>query len=384
MKFVGLILRNMTHSLRRTLLTIASIAVALFLFSTLRTVITAFNAAVEVADETRLIVRRSTSLVFPLPLAYRDRIAAVEGVSGVSWANWFGGEYQEPKNFFAKFAVDVDTYFDLYPELLIPPDQMAAFKADQTGCLVGSALAKKYGFKIGDTIPIVGDIYPYPDGNEWRFVVRGIYEPETPDVDANTLYFNWDYLNQTMGDRGIVGIYIVKLASASQTAAVCQRLDATFANSSYETKTETEAAFQASFVGMMGNIGFLVSVIGAAIVFAIALVTFNTMMMAARERTKEIAVMKTLGFTDGAVLGLIVAEATLISLIGGVLGIGLATAAYNLTGFNLGGFVPSFMVKPSTVLLGLALSLAMGILSGLIPAIQAARMPIAQALREAV
>ena len=382
MKFLGLILRNMTHSRRRTILTVLSIGVALFLVTTLRTVITAFNAAVEVADETRLIVRRSTSLVFPLPLSYRDRISAVDGVTGVTWANWFGGQYQEPKNFFAKFAVDVDTYFDLYPELLVPPDQMAAFKADQAGCIVGSGLAKTYGFKVGDTVPIVGDIYPYPDGNEWRFNVRAIYEPAERDVDANTFYFNWDYLNQTMGDRGIVGIYIVKLANAGQAAAVSERIDGMFANSPYETKTETEAAFQAGFVSMMGNIGFLVSVIGAAIVFAIALVTFNTMMMAARERTKEIAVMKTVGFTDGAVLGLIVAEATIISLLGGLLGIGLATLLWNGMNSNLGGFVPSFTVKPATVLIGLVLALAMGILSGLIPAVQAARLPIARALRE--
>jgi putative ABC transport system permease protein len=384
MKFLGLVFRNMTHSLRRTILTIASIFIALFLFTTLRTVITAFNSAVDVADDTRLIVRRSTSLVFPLPLAYRDRIAGVDGVTGVSWANWFGGMYQEPQNFFAKFGVDVNTYFDMYPELQVPADQMAAFKADRAGTIVGSGLARTYGFKIGDTIPIVGDIYPYPDGNEWRFTVRGIYDSDQADVDKNTMYFNWDYLNQTMGDPGIVGIYIVKLASASQGAAVSERIDAMFANSPYETKTETEAAFQASFVGMMGNIGFLISVIGAAIVFAIALVTFNTMMMAARERTKEIAVMKTVGFTDMAVLGLIVAEATIISLIGGAAGIGFATGLYAALKTNLGGFVPSFTVKPATILFGLGLSLAMGVLSGLIPAIQAARLPIARALREAV
>ncbi|HEX7879271.1 MAG TPA: FtsX-like permease family protein [Candidatus Eisenbacteria bacterium] len=384
MKFLGLIFRNMTHSRRRTILTILSIAVALFLFATLRTVLTAFNAAIEVADDTRLIVRRSTSLVFPLPVAYRDRIAGVNGVTAVSWGNWFGGIYQDPQKFFAKFGVDVDTYFDMYPELLLPPEQLAAFKADRTGCVVGSGLAKKYGFKVGDTLPIVGTIYPYPDGNEWRFTVRGIYTPETPDVDDLSMYFNWDYLNQTMGDPGIVGFYIVKLADSGQTAVVGDRIDGLFANSPYETKTETEAAFQAGFLSMIGNIGFLVSIIGAAIVFAIALVTFNTMMMAARERTKEIAVMKTLGFSDGSILGLIVAEATFISLIGGALGIGLATFLYWATGFDLMGFVPSFLVKPATIGYGLLLSLGMGVLSGLIPALQAARMPISRALREGV
>jgi putative ABC transport system permease protein len=382
MKFLGLIFRNMTHSTRRTVLTVLSIVIALFLFCTLRTVITALNATVEIADDTRLIVRRSTSLVFPLPRSYRDRIAGVEGVTGVSWGNWFGGQYQDPRNFFAKFGVDVDTYFDMYSELLVPADQMAAFKADRSGCLVGSTLARTYNFKIGDVIPIVGDIYPYPDGNEWRFTVRGIYDAREPDVDKNTMYFNWDYLNQTMGDPGIVGFYIVKLASARDAAAVSERIDGLFANSPYETKTETEAAFQAGFLSMMGNIGFLVSVIGAAIVFAITLVTFNTMMMAARERTKEIAVMKTVGFTDAAVLGLVVGEATLISLIGGALGIGLATLIWWGMQSNLAGFVPSFVVKPSTIGWGLVISLGMGILSGVIPAIQAARLPIARAFRE--
>jgi putative ABC transport system permease protein len=380
MKFAGLVFRNMLHSRRRTILTVLSITVALFLFATLRTVVTSFNAAVEVADETRLIVRRSTSLIFPLPLAYRDRISRVDGVEAVSWANWFGGIYQEPKNFFAKFAVDVNSYFDLYPELLVPPDQLAAFKEERTACLVGEGLARKYGFKIGDTVPIVGDIYRHPDG-EWRFVVRGIYRPAEPDVDANTLYFHWDYLNQTVGDAGQVGVYVVKLANSSQAGAVGRRIDALFANSNAETRTETEAAFQLGFVSMLGNIGFLVAAIGSAVVFAIVLVTFNTMMMAARERMKEIAVMKTLGYPDGLIFGLLVAESTLISLIGGSLGLTVAAVLYAATNFTAGGLVPNFVVRPQTAVLGFGLSLFMGIASGLVPAIQASRLRISEALR---
>lgn len=383
MKFAGLVFRNMLHSKRRTILTVLSIMVALFLFATLRTVVTAFNAAVATADDTRLIVRRSTSLVFPLPMAYYDRLTRVDGVEGVSWANWFGGIYQEPKNFFAKFAVDVNSYFDLYPEIVVPPDQMAAFKAERTACIVGSGLAKKYGFKVGDTIPIVGDIYPHPDG-EWRFVVRGIYTPGKDDVDANTMYFHWDYLNQTIGDAGMVGIYVLKLTDPGLTAAVAQRVDALFANSNAETKTETEAAFQLGFVSMLGNIGLLVAIIGSAVVFAIVLVTFNTMMMAARERTKEIAVMKTLGYPDGLIFGLLVAESTLISLLGGALGLTIAAVTYAATNFTAGGLVPSFTVKPQTMLLGFGLSLVMGISSGVVPAIQASRLKIAEALRGAL
>jgi putative ABC transport system permease protein len=382
MKFLVLVLRNMVRSKRRTFFTVGSILVALFLFATLRTVVTAFNSAVEVADDTRLVVRRSTSLVFPMPLSYRDRIAQVEGVSGVTYANWFGGEYQEPQNFFAKFAVDADTYFEIHPEYLMPPDQLAAFKGERTACIVGSGLAQKFGFKIGDTIPILGTIFPHPDGGEWRFVVRGIYEPETAGVDPNTMFFRWDYLNETIGDAGMVGFYVVKLDDPSRTVSVIGTIDEKFANSSYETKTETEAAFQAGFVSMMGNIGFLVTVIGSAVVFAIVLVTFNTMMMAARERTRELATMKALGFTDATILGLIMAEATLLSLAGGVLGLLLAVGVSPVIGAQLSGFVPSFVVKPSTVGWGLLLSLGMGLFSGLVPAIQASRLSIAGALRQ--
>lgn len=381
MKFLGLIIRNLFHSRRRTIFTILSITIALFLFTTLRTVITAFNSAVEVADAARLIVRRSTSLVFPLPLSYRDRIAAVDGVTGITWANWFGGQYQEPRNFFAKFAVDSKTYFDIYPELEIPADQMRAYQAERSAAIVGEGLARKYGFKLGDTIPVTGTIYPHPEG-EWRFVVRGIYHPRTPDVDSNTMYFHWDYLNQTMGDAGQVGIYIIRLGNPELTGRVTGEIDAKFANSPAETKTETEEAFQLSFISMMGNIAFLVNAIGAAVIFAILLVTFNTMMMAARERTGEIAIMKALGYGDGLILWLVIGEAVLISLAGGLLGTLGAWAIFSVFDFNAGGMVPSFIVKPQTIVFGLLLSLAMGILSGVVPAIQASRLRIAQAFRE--
>jgi putative ABC transport system permease protein len=381
MKFLGLVIRNLFHSRRRTIFTILSITIALFLFTTLQTVITAFNSAVEFADAARLIVRRSTSLVFPLPLAYRERIAAVDGVTGITWANWFGGVYQDPKQFFAKFAVDSKTYFDIYPEIEVPADQMKAYQSERTATIVGEGLAKKYGWKIGDTIPITGTIYPHPDG-EWRFIVRGIYHPRSSDVDANTMYFHWDYLNQTFQEAGIVGIYIIRLASPDLSARVASDIDAAFANSPAETKTETEEAFQASFISMMGNIAFLVNAIGAAVVFAILLVTFNTMMMAARERTGEIAIMKALGYGDGLILVLVIGEALLISLTGGLLGTLGAWGFFTLIKFNAGGMVPSFIVKPTTIVFGILLSITMGILSGIVPAVQASRLRIAQAFRE--
>jgi len=379
-KYFRLVLANLMRAKRRTFLTVFSIAVALFLFCTLRTVITSFEASLRASEATRLVVRHGASLVFPLPLAYRERLVQVPGVTGVTYGNWFGGFYQDPKNQFAQFAMDVTTMLDLFPETVLPPDQVRAFQTERTSCIIGRALAKKYGWKIGDTVPIIGTIYP----GEWRLVVRGIYEGKTNDVDENTLFFHWDFLNESLpeGRRNYVGIYWLRIASPSMAAAVSDRVDAMFQNSSQPTKTETEKAFQAGFISMIGNVQLLLTIIGSAIVFAIMLVTINTMMMAARERTREIAVLKTLGFSDGLILRLVAGEALLVSLFGGVLGCGLAALAFRESDFTAGGFFPNFRVLPETVLAGLLLAALMGILSGVAPAISAARLEIASALRK--
>lgn len=378
MKFLRLIYRNLFHSGRRTLLTLASITVALFLFATLRSVITAFEASVKVADAARLITRSSIAIVFPLPISYKDKIAQVPGVEMVTWGNWFGGQYKNEPFAFAQFAVDKDNYFTMYPELVVPPDQMAAFQAERTACIVGEGLAKKFNIKLGDIVPITGTIYP----GQWEFPVRGIYKPSKPDVDGNTMYFRFDYLDQKMGGGVDAGFYVSKLASAGQAAAVGQAIDEKFLNSAHETRSETEAAFQLGFISMLGNISFLVGMIGAAVIFAILLVTFNTMMMAARERTAEIAVMKTLGYTDGLILFIVIGEAILISLIGGLVGTLGAWALFQFVPSNLGGFVANMRVLPSTIGLGIGLSIAMGILSGLVPGIQASRLRIVDAFRQ--
>ncbi|HXL15184.1 MAG TPA: FtsX-like permease family protein [Methylomirabilota bacterium] len=380
MKYLRLILANLMRSKRRTFLTVFSIAVALFLFCTLRTVITSFEASLRASQATRLVVRHAASLVFPLPLAYKERLAQVPGVTGVTYGNWFGGFYQDPKNQFAQFAMDVPTMLDLFPETVIPPDQVQAFRSERTSCVIGRALARKYGWKIGDQIPIVGTIYP----GEWRFNVRGIYEGKTPDVDENTLFFHWDFLNESLpeGRRNYVGIYWLRISSPDLAAPVSRRVDAIFENSTQPTKTETEKAFQAGFISMIGNVQLLLTIIGSAIVFAIMLVTINTMMMAARERTTEIAVLKTLGFSDGLILRLVAGEALVVSLLGGLLGCGLAALVFHETDFTGGGFFPNFRVLPATILTGLLLAAVMGILSGVGPAISAARLRIASALRK--
>lgn len=380
MKYLGYVLAHLARSKRRTFLTVSSIALALFLFCTLRTVMTSFDAAIRASDDTRLVVRHAASLVFPLPLAYKDRLAQVEGVETVGWGNWFGGYFQDPKNQQAQFAVETDHFFQLYPEVILPADQREAFLRERTACIAGQDIVKKFGWKLGQTIPITGTIYP----GEWRFVLRGIYEGRTEDLDENTLFFHWNYLNESMPAerKDQVGIYWLRLRSVSLGPAVSERVDAIFENSPQPTKTETEKAFQMGFISMMGNVSMLLTILGSAIVFAIVLVTINTMMMAARERTTEIAVLKTLGFTDGLILGLVGAEALLLSLAGGVIGCGLAYAIFYNVDFTAGGFFPSFRVLPETVAWGLLLAAGMGILSGLVPAVQAARLQIAGALRK--
>ncbi|HET9951708.1 MAG TPA: ABC transporter permease [Candidatus Eisenbacteria bacterium] len=380
MKYLDYIVAHLWRHKRRTFLTVSSIAVALFLFCTLRTVITSFDAALRASADTRLVVRHAASLVFPIPLSYRDRLLQIEGVTGVSYGNWFGGIYQDPKNQFSQFAVDVPTFLGLFPEIDIPADQASAWKAERTSCIVGAKLAAKYGWKLGDTVPIKGTIYP----GDYRFTVRGIYKGKTADVDENGLFFHWDYLNESMPAvrKDWVGIYWVEIPNGDMAAAVSARIDDLYANSSQPTKTETEKAFQASFISMMGNVSLLMAILGSAILFAILLVTINTMMMAARERTTEIAVLKTLGYSDGLVLRLVGTEAILVSLVGGVIGCGAAWAIFQRVDFTAGGFFPNFNVLPGTVGFGLLLALAMGLVSGLVPALQAGRLRIATALRK--
>jgi putative ABC transport system permease protein len=379
-KYFRLIAANLMRAKRRTFLTVFSIAVALFLFCTLRTVITSFEASLRASQATRLVVRHAASLVFPLPLAYRERLAQVPGVTGVTYGNWFGGFYQDPKNQFAQFAMDVPTMLDLFPETVLPPEQAQAFRSERTACVIGRALAKKYGWKIGDEVPIIGTIFP----GTWRFTVRGIYQGKTKDVDENTLFFHWDYLNESLpeGRKNYVGIYWLRIASPDQAAPVSERVDAMFRNSPQPTKTETEKAFQAGFISMIGNVQLLLTILGSAIVFAIMLVTINTMMMAARERTTEIAVLKTLGFSNGLILRLVGGEALAVSLLGGILGCGLAALVFHQLDFTGGGFFPNFRVLPGTVLVGLLLAVLMGVLSGIAPAVSAARLKIANALRK--
>lgn len=377
-KLLPLVWANLRRNLRRSILTMLSVALALFLFGTLRSVITTLDGYTAVGSEARLVVRNKISLVFPLPMSYLERIRGMDGVTAVTWQNWFGGTYIDERNFFSRFAIDPESFLAMYPELSVPADQKAAFLADRTGALVGPKLIRKYGWKMGQQVSMEGTIYP----GDWKFTVRGMYTPSDPSLGEDVFYFHYDYLDEGIGRAGIVGVYIVSLADPDQAAAMSQKIDALFENSSASSKTETEKAFQAGFIGMWGNISFLLSMIGSAVFFAILLVAANTMMMAARERTREMGVLKTLGFDDGTVFGLVLTESILLTGLGGILGIGGAKALFVLTKFDAGGMLPGFGVEWSTVIVGLAIALGLGLLSGLVPAYQASRLSVVQALKK--
>lgn len=377
MKFFRLVWSNLLRKKVRTTLTIGSFAVALFLFGLLVTIQTAFNQGVEVAGVDRLVVRNKISLIMPLPLSYEQQMLQIPGVKAVTFATWFGGYYQDPKNFFPQFAIQKETWLKMYPEFKVPKDQWSAFLADREACIVGRKTAQKYGIKVGDRIPIVASIW----GGVWEFNVRGIYTGARTEDDTTQLWFRWDYLDERRPwGKGTVGWYVVRVENPDDAMAVAKAIDGRFANSSWETKTDTERAFAAGFVKQMGNIKLLILVIGGVVFFTLLLVTGNTLAMSVRERTGELAVLKTLGFTDSAVLWLILGESLLYSAQGGILGLA-AVKLFTLHGDPTGGFLPLFYLPPSKMLLGLLVALATGAAAGIIPAVLAMRLKIVDALR---
>jgi putative ABC transport system permease protein len=382
MKFLKFIVRNALRNRRRAVLTVLSIGIAIITISVLRTIVYAFNAGVESADDSRLVVRRETAIIYQLPLAYRARIVNVPGVKAVTWANWFGGIYRDKKEFFGKFAIDAETYLPMFPEIGIDPAQVENFKKDRTGCIIGKKLAEKYGFKVGDVIPIIGDIYPSED--EWRFNVQGIYHATRPGFDETGMYFNWKYLDEYLPKRrqGEAGWYMVQLANPSDAPRVSKAIDALFENSPHRTLTQTEKAFQMEFVMMMGNVGFLVTMIGSAVVFATFLVSANTMAMAARERTTEIAILKTLGFKSPLLGTLVLAEGMGLTLMGWALGSVIAFFICKGVATALSTYFPVFEFKWQTALLSLGIAGVTGLVSSLFPAAHAARTTIVGAMRE--
>jgi putative ABC transport system permease protein len=381
MKFGHLILANLFRKKIRLLLTIGSFAVALFLFAFLAVVKDAFGRGADVAGADRLVIINRVSIIQPLPLSYRDKILRIPGVKAITHNNWFGGVYQEEKNFFPQFVIDVENQRQVIPELIVPDDQWANFLKDRQGTIVGAGLAKRFGWKIGDRIPIKNSLFGGPA--TWDFNIDGIYHGKRPQDDETQFWFQWDYFEERMPEsfKGNVGWYVLKLDQPDDAPRVAKAIDDMFANSPYETKTETESAFAAGWVKQFGNIQFLILTIGAVVFFTLLLVTGNTMAISVRERTGELAVLKAIGFTDRSVLFLVLAEALVIALVGGIIGLALAVFAVPLIATALNGLLPPLLLSFTMLALGLAFAVCVGAASGLLPGIGAMRMRVVDALR---
>jgi len=446
MEIIRLILKNTTRNPRRTALTILSITASIFLVSTLQAVLHNLETlGTSNSSNLRVVVHRATSMTESMPVSYKQRIAVLPGVKYVESMDWFGGYYADPSDFFANFATDVDDFEKISDEIVIPPDQLAAWKRERTAALVGKRLMETYHWKLGDRVTLKGTIYPV----DLEFIIRAIYTDAEDVAIERAMYFHWDYFDESLGRPGRTGSFYVKAATAEDVPRLSQRIDAMFRNTDAETKTETEKAFNLSFVSMLGNIKLLLNVVCLAVVFTILLVAGNTMAMSIRERTGEAAVLKTLGFRQNAILYLLVGESVAIAMLGGMLGalgakttygfihitstkgkafgmlyaVGVALLAaygtwmlfagvstsrtwmkatrvvvtllgggagwaagfgfYVATGYvmNQGGFLADFGVNYGTVALGLGISVGVGLVSALLPALRASKMSIAEALR---
>ena len=377
-----LIFKNTMRHKLRTSLTILGLVVAIFSFGLLQTVVDAWYAGAEGASNTTLVTRNKTSLVFPLPLSYQARIRAVPGVSGVGFANWFQGTYKDPKNFFAQFAISGETYLNIYPDYLLPPDDRAAFLRDRKGCIVGRKLADQYGFKVGDIIPLKGTIYP---GN-WELVVRGIYDGKQSTTNTATLFFHWDYVNETMKKvaprrANQIGVYVVQIDQPENAAAISAAVDKEFANSLAETLTETEKAFQLGFVSMSEAIVVAIRVVSFVVIIIIAAVMANTMAMSARERLGEYATLKALGFGPGFLALMIFGESLLLSAFGAAIGIVILFPFAAFLGKVMGTMFPVFEVSQLTVIQQVLAALAIGAVAAIAPTVRAVRINIVDGLR---
>ena len=384
MKYLHLIWASLFRRKTRTVLTLFSIVVAFILFGLLSALMTAFYRGVEVAGADRLVTQGKYSLTEVLPISYYPQIQQIPGVTLVTHGQWFGGIYQDPKNFFAQFAVDPATYLEMYPEFTIPADQLEAFQRTRTGAVVGKTLADRFGWKIGDRIPIQATIWPKADGsNTWEFELAGIFvgSDQTAKGNEGTMLFHWDYFDEARQfGRGTTGIYITRVTDAARAGEMAKTIDARFANSRNETTTGSEKAFNLNFIKQIGDIGFIVQSILGAVFFTILLVTGNAMAQAVRERIPEIAILKTLGFTDGKALALVFSESLLLAVLGGLIGLLLVALIVPGMAQALQAFLPDLAVGPNTWLIGGALAIGLGIVTGHLPAMKAKRLRIVDAL----
>ncbi len=380
---IKLAFRNAFRHKLRSGLTILGVAVAILAFGLLSTVIDAWYSGVEASASNRLVTRNAISLTFSLPLAYREKLRAVPGVTSVCPGNWFGGVYIDEKNFFPNFAYEPNTLLELYPEYLVEPAQRAAFLRDRKGCLVGVKLAKRFGWKVGDNITLRGTIFP---GN-WEMTIRALYKGARANTDESQLFFHWAYLDETLRQTtpsraGQVSFYLVGINDPNRAADIARLVDAQFKNSLAETLTETEKAFQMSFVSMSDTIIMAIRVVSFVVVLIILAVAANTMAMSARERTAEYAALKTLGFSATTLGLLIFGESLVLSITGAGLGLALIVPAAKAFGAAMSDFLPVFQVSRKTLLMGAASGVMVGLAAGIVPARMASRLRIAEALRK--
>ena len=384
MKYLHLIWAALFRRKARTFLTLVSIITAFLLFGKLDSVRTAFDSGSKsIVGVDRLVTSSRYSIIQPVPLALLTRIAAIPGVRDVAYANWFGGMYQEPKNFVFSYAVSTN-YLDVYPEIHLPPAQRKAFDDTRTGVVIGETLAKKYGWKVGDKIPLQSTIFPRKNGDKtWPFDIVGIFTVGKGAANGLDQLFllHWKYFDESNAYAShSVGWYIDRLQDPAQADRVARAIDALSANSDHETKTQTEQAFGASFAKQLGDIGLIVSAIMGAVFFTLILLTGNTMAQAVRERTSELAVLKTIGFSSRSVLSMVLAESVLLLVLGGVIGLGLAALLAPGVSKGSGGMINLPSVGASSWVLGLGLMLLIGLLVGLLPAWRAMRLNIVDAL----
>ena len=381
MKFRKLIFANLFRKKVRLILTVGSFAVALFLFAFLAVVKGAFGRGADIAGADRLVIINRISIIQPLPLSYRDKILRIPGVKAITHNNWFGGVYQDEKNFFPQFAIDIENQRKVLPELKVPDDQWANFVKDRQGAIAGAKTAARFHWKVGDRIPIKTTLFG--GANTWEFNLDGIYHSETVGGDESQFWFQWDAFEEGVPKsfKDHVGWYVLKIDNPDDAPRIAKAIDSMFTNSDFETKTETESAFAAGWVKQFGNIEFLILTIGAVVFFTLLLVTGNTMAISVRERIGELATLKAIGFSDRTILFFVLAESLIISLVGGLLGLGLAALAIPVLAAALNGLLPTLILSPAILSVGLGTALLVGMVSGLLPGIGAMRMRVVNALR---
>ena len=383
MRYLHIVWRNMMRRKIRTIFTLLSIFVTFVLFGYLMAIRSAFSMGIDLAGADRLMVLNKISIIMPVPVSYNARIRQLEGIKEVTYANWFGAYYQETRNQFPNMAVDSANWFRMYPEFVVPPEQHEAWLKDRQGAIIGADLAKRFNWKIGDRVPLQATIFSGAN-RAWEFNITGIYDSPVKGTDKTQMFFHWELLNEVLRGSSFgnqVGWYVVKVNNPDDSPAIAKKIDEMFANSPTETKTDSEKNFVAGWAKQIGNIGLMTQLIAAAAIFMMLLVTANTMAQSIRERTSELAVLKTLGFSDTRVLSMVLLESCVIALVGGLAGLAVSWTLVTVGGDPTGAFLPQFLFPRADVIMGVFMVVLLGLLAGAVPAWQAQRLRIVDALR---